>query len=188
MSTPTRPPSAPQWARVERQSTPPAEAQRPAPSKAPRAKATPSKAPAKKAQAKKPLSKSPSARPAAPKPARRSRRATKSATRAPQPPQRRAETALTETAKSTLSALQVALEPREIHDGAAARAAQGRARGGAQARRREGAGRSCGGGGSATCCWSPRRVWLVLLSPVFALDPAKVAGLGLRHRCGSRLR
>jgi cell division protein FtsQ len=134
MSTPTRPPSAPNWARVDRADAAPQGEQR------------------------------------RPNPQRKSgeiQRSTKA------PTQRNAETALTDAAKSTMSALQTALARTKatvvppIAQRKDERAVERRR---ATRRRR-------------LIVWGRRfgyvlvvagLVWLVLLSPVFALDPAKV--------------
>jgi cell division protein FtsQ len=91
-------------------------------------------------------------------------------------PQRRAETAITDAAKSTMSALQVALgrpkaAPPPVTERKDERDAERR-----KAKRRRRAivwGRRAG-----YVLLAAGAVWLVLLSPVFALDPAKVEVTG----------
>jgi len=92
---------------------------------------------------------------------------------APLPPERRAETALTDAAKSTVSALQVVLgrakstitppvEARRDEREKERRAAKRRRRGIVWGRR------------TGYVLVAGAAAWLALLSPIFALDPAKV--------------
>lgn len=92
---------------------------------------------------------------------------------AAEPPQRRAETALTDAAKSTASALQAVLDrakPTNTPSVQVRRDERERERKSAK-RRRYGIvwGRRAG-----YVLVAGAAVWLVLLSPIFALDPAKV--------------
>ncbi|MGC4175767.1 cell division protein FtsQ/DivIB [Demequina sp.] len=139
---PSRPPAAPQWARVS--TSPPT---------APQPRVTKQAAPA---------------RPAAPKPAPR-----KPAPPVASPPERRAGTALTDAGKSTVSALTVVLEKARatvVPPLAERRDEREAERRKAKQRRRA----IVWGRRAGYVIIAGAAVWLVLLSPVFALDSANV--------------
>jgi cell division protein FtsQ len=101
------------------------------------------------------------------------------ATRPPEPPERRAETAITDAAKSTASALQAVLTKAKQNalPPVAARRDEREAERRRAIRRRRAIvwGRRVGYVAAAAAA-----VWVVLLSPLFAMDPAKaqISGYG----------